>query len=143
MESGINRSQLALFEVGKYNLEAYKRLALVDCYLRQGYRFDTDISFEPALIQSIRKNEIVQPSSTQKSKGASAHNLAQFPRIIDGIIISSELAKSDINRISEEINRNDIIIKRLGNTTVDLSLFREPLTNEHETIIRLMRAIIN
>lgn len=132
-ETGINRSQLALFEIGKYNLEAFKRLALLHCYLRLGHKF-TDMPSAPTLgIQAAL------PISTQKPKGAEGNKAAQSPRIIDGMLISSGIANSDIDSITNEINSNDIIIKRLAGTSVDLSLFsREPLTNEHETIIRLM-----
>ena len=60
-ETGINRSQLALFEVGKYHLEAFKQLALRHCYERLHYRFDAmgdfaaEIEANDALIQKLAK----------------------------------------------------------------------------------------
>lgn len=61
-ETGINRSQLALFEVGRYRLEAFKLLALRNCYERLRYRFETqdDITTEiednDALIEKLAKS---------------------------------------------------------------------------------------
>ncbi len=63
-ETGINRSQLALFEVGRYRLEAFKLLALRNCYERLRYRFDAqdDITAEieenDALIEKLAKSPV-------------------------------------------------------------------------------------
>jgi transcriptional regulator with XRE-family HTH domain len=63
-ESGINRSQLALFEVGKYRLEAFKLLALRNCFERLNYRFDaqgdiaTKIEENDALIKKLANSPV-------------------------------------------------------------------------------------
>ncbi|MGC2457969.1 MAG: helix-turn-helix transcriptional regulator [Gallionellaceae bacterium] len=134
-ETGINRSQLALFEVGKYNLEAFKRLALADFYARLGYRF-AELPSPLVSSPSIQKAGV---AAIQKLKRASVNEAVQLPRIIDGIVISVEIVKSDIDRITAEIKSNDFLIERLAITSVDLALFSgEPRTHEHETLIRLM-----
>ena len=63
-ESGINRSQLALFEVGKYRLETHKLLALRNCFERLNYRFDAQgdiaakIEENDALIKKLANSPV-------------------------------------------------------------------------------------
>jgi transcriptional regulator with XRE-family HTH domain len=127
-ETGINRSQLALFEVGKYNLEAFRLLALLYCYERLGYRFVADKPLAPT--PRTHQAERAQPVAIMA---------AQVPRIIDDLLILCDPAQGNIDGITKEIKDNDNLIGRLAVAPVELSWWDDkPLTKEFDDIIRIM-----
>ncbi len=126
-ETGINRSHLALFEVGKYNLEAFRQLALLHCYERLGYRIAADQAPAPAVMAKAERAKPVAPK------------LPQAPRIIDDLLILCNPAQGNIDGVTKEIKGNDHLIGQLAVAPVELSWWdNEPVTKECDDIIRLM-----
>lgn len=120
-ESGINRSQLALFEIGKYNLESFKLLALQLCYESLGYKFEAD-----ELPVFIAPPEIRETAT-------------QTPGIVDNWVVRRDSNKADIDGITKAIRENDELIRRLGSSPVRVSLWDgKPLTKECDNIIYAM-----
>ena len=119
-ETGINRSQLALFEVGKYQLEKYKLLALRDCYLRLGYPLDGKAP------SPVPVKPLPNPNSPPQ-------------HIIDGLLVGKGLTKEAVEGIRAEIALNDASISEFAQKPFKRDwITDEPITEERDAIFRLM-----
>jgi transcriptional regulator with XRE-family HTH domain len=123
--TGINRSQLALFEVRKYLLPEDKLQTLRDYYEQSGYQ----------------PSQGKRPAHTPEVSDLDAEEEAQSPDVatVDGFLVPAGLDEDQSEAWLQEIAANDDEIKTLAGAKVVKDFWSgEPLVKQRDEILRRM-----
>lgn len=112
LATGINRSQLALFEVDKFIFDDNKLKTLKEFYQQRGYRFETPT---PA----AKTSPFTQSPPVNSTMKSPASVIA--PRAVNGIVVSEKLDQETVDAAMTELLENDNALKVLGNKLADSS----------------------
>jgi transcriptional regulator with XRE-family HTH domain len=139
-QSGINRSQLALFEVSKYSPEPHKLAALRQCYLDMGYPFE---AASTSATEAESPASAIKTAAVDRSDALGPVATIDTPDTLTGTLeslaASCNVDQDDIDEILAEIDFNDLLIEQLSESPVKLHWWHgEPLTDKRDTIIHAM-----
>lgn len=121
--TGINRSQLALFEVRRYVLEDERLRTLRHHFEAGGYTFD-------AVVGAQAGHQPAQAGKQSQSVGDT--------KLVDGFLVASGLEQEPVEGALAEIAGNDETIGRLAATPPRTGLWAAGTTKERDTVLRLM-----
>ena len=126
--TGISRTKLALFEVGKYILDDATLEALRSFYAEQGYDFEsTQIGAEAP-----------KEAADRWSASAAATEEAAI-RVVDGFAVPPAAEPEEIEAALGEVIENDRRIEELATQAARAGWFsEEPETTGRDEIMRLM-----
>lgn len=126
--TGINRSQLALFEVQKFLLDDAKLKALRAYYESLGYEFDA---------------KATKPGASRDDPRAVSEDIARDApsdsRIVDRFVVPAGLEDEALEELIDEIDSNDRKIAELAPQQAEIDWFSgEPKPAARDEILRLM-----
>ncbi len=124
--TGINRTQLALFEVRRYVLEDERLRTLRAYFEAGGYQFARDAEAASA----------ATAPATSSDRSANGHPDA---KLLDGFIVASGLDEAPVEDMLAEIANNDEAIVQLAALPGRTGFWGgEPIAADRDTSLRLM-----
>jgi transcriptional regulator with XRE-family HTH domain len=127
--TGINRTQLALFEVRKYLLDDARQKTLRKYYEGLGYDFGT-----------APRNPKDHPSYDPDEAGSDgARTDSSDSKVVDRFVIPAGLEDEALESLLAEIDANDRQIDELSQTKAEVNWFSgKPAPETRDEILRLM-----
>lgn len=130
--TGINRSQLALFEVKKYVLDEMKLKALRAYYEAQGYEFEA-----PNTSRKSAPNDSQAPVS-QSAESDPRSMPPSDAKVIDRFVVPAGLEDDALEALLDELDTNDRRIDELAQLKPQFDWLGEPKPGAQAEILRLM-----
>ncbi|MGP1680077.1 MAG: helix-turn-helix domain-containing protein [Burkholderiales bacterium] len=129
--TGINRTQLALFEVKKYVLDEAKLSALREYFETQGYAFDST-----ATVRQFTRE--AQAPVARLAEPAPQAALQSDTKVIDRFVVPAGVEDEILEALLDELDANDRRIDELALQAPQFDWLGEPKPGAQAEILRLM-----
>jgi transcriptional regulator with XRE-family HTH domain len=130
--TGINRTQLALFEVKKYVLDEAKLSALREYYEAQGYEFEA-----PDTTRKSTSRDLQAPVARLAEPDAHETHSSDT-KVIDWFVVPAGLEDDALEALLDELDTNDRRIDELALQAPQFDWLGEPKPGAQDEVLRLM-----